>query len=224
MNWTLYTLVAAMGICAASSPALAQEAQPGPYGVVRAGVAVDSDLRFRDDDRVAPSTFPKNTDFKPGFNGELGAGYDLGAIRLEGTVGYSQVKLDRKRSGAGFADDGRVRALNLGVSGYFDLPVSETVAPFIGGGIGASRVNARLARGVGVPVATSGFRDKDWGFQWHLDAGIGIKAGERTTVELGARYTRTSGLKFEGANGAAATDFRPRLSSTSVMLGVRQGF
>ena len=40
----------------------------------------------------------------------------------------------------------------------------------------------------------------------------------------GARYTRTGELRLDGVNGATATDFRPRLASTSVMLGVRQGF
>ncbi len=227
MNRSVCTIAAA-ALCAVASPSFAQDAAPdaatGAYGVVRAGVAVDSDLRFRDRDRAAPSTLPKNADFKPGFTGEIGAGYDLGAFRLEGTVGYSQVKLDRKRAGAGFADDGRVRALNLGVSGYFDIPVSETVTPFVGGGVGATRVEGRLARSIGTPAAVSAFRDRDWGFQWHLDAGVGIKAGDRTTVELGARYTRTSALKFEGANGARAAEFGPRLGSTSVMVGLRQGF
>lgn len=206
----------------AAAPVTAQDA--GPYVVARAGVAVDSDLKFRDRDRTAPSTYPENVDFKPGFTGEVGGGYDFGAFRVEGTIGYSQVKLDRKRAGAGFADDGRVRALNLGVSGYFDIPTGSAVTPYVGGGVGASRVDARLARVGATPTAVSSFRDKDWGFQWHVDAGVGIKAAERTTVELGARYTRTSALRFDGANGAAATEFEPRLASTSVMLGIRQGF
>ncbi len=224
MSRILYSVAAAIGICAAASPSFAQDTGTGAYGVVRAGVAVDSDAKFRDRDRAAPSSFPKNIDYKPGFTGEIGAGYDLGAFRLEGTVGYSQVKLDRKRAGTSFADDGRVRALNLGLAGYFDIPVSEAVVPFVGGGIGASRIDARLARASATPTSTSAFRDKDWGFQWHLDAGVGIKAAERTTIELGARYTRTSALRLEGANGVTATDFRPRLANTSIMLGVRQGF
>lgn len=224
MRSILYTLFAAVGACAIASPSFAQEAQPGAYGIVRAGVAIDSDFRFPDRDRRAPSNYPENVDFKPGFIGEIGGGYDLGAFRLEGTVGYSHVKLDRKRAGNGFADDGRARAFSVGVSGYFDIPASEAVVPFVGGGIGASRVDARLARIGGAPDSLSGFRDKDWGFHWHFDAGVGIKASERTTIELGARYTRTSALRLEGMGGATATDYRPRLSNTSIMLGIRQGF
>lgn len=221
---SLTTFATILFVVGAASPVLAQDADQGAYGVVRAGVAVDSDFRFKESNRAAPSTLPKNVDFKPGFTGEIGGGYDFGSFRLEGTVGYSKVKLDRKRAGPDFADDGRARALNLGVSAYFDLPVSETVTPYIGGGIGASRIDARLARSTLTPVATSSFRDKDWAFQWHVDAGLAVKAGERTTVELGARYTRNSALKFDGVNGATATEFNPRISSTSVMLGLRQGF
>lgn len=221
---TRFRVLLVLSLCAAASPALAQAEDQGGYAVARAGITVDSDMKFRERDRTAQSVLPANADFKPGFTGEIGAGYDLGAFRLEGTVGYSQVKLDRKRAGAGFADDGRVRAFNLGLSGYFDVPVSKTVVPFVGGGVGASRVDARLARAGAAPAASSAFREKDWGFQWHLDAGVGIKAAERTTIELGARYTRTSALRLEGTNGATAADFRPRLSSTSVMLGLRQGF
>lgn len=219
------TLAMAALLGAAASPALAQVDADvrGPYGVLRAGVVADTDLKFRGDDAAAPSTFGSNADFKRGFTGEVGAGYDMGAFRLEGTIGVGQAKIDRKRNGLGFADDGRARTLNLGVSAYFDIPLGDTIVPYVGAGVGASRVNARLAR-TSATGTTSAFNDKDWGFNWHVDAGLGIKASERTTIEVGARYGRISALRLDGFNGAQATDFRPRLVSTSVMLGLRQIF
>lgn len=215
----------ALSLLGFSTPVFAQDtAETGVYGVLRAGVLADTDLRFRDTGRVDPDVFPRNVDFRPGFTGELGAGYDFGGFRLEGTVGYAQAKLNRKRAGPTFTDDGRVRALNLGVSGYVDIPVSDTVVPFIGGGIGASRVDARLER-VGVAsVGNSRFDDKDWGFQWHIDAGLGVKAAQNTTIEFAGRYTRTTRLDFEGSNGATPSEFSPRLSNLSFMLGLRQAF
>lgn len=132
-------------------------------------------------------------------------------------------------SSGGFAADGRTRSLDLGVAGYVDLPVSRTVVPFIGAGIGASRVDARLSRLGGTPLAGSSYADKDWGFRWHADAGIGFRASPQTTIELGARYARVSELRFDGATGpasgpAAADDFKPRLSSVSGTIGVRHVF
>lgn len=215
----------------AASPAAAQDAdRSGPYAVARAGVAADSDLKFKDRDAAAPSTVRRNEDLKPGFTGELGAGYDLGGFRLEGTVGYANASLDRDRAGgAGLSVDGRARQLTLGLSGYADIPTGSAITPYVGGGVGASRVDARLSRTGGTPAAGSRFSGKDWGFQWHVDAGVGIRAAENTTVDIGARYTRTSALEFQGLSGpvgagAVADGFKPRLSSVSALVGVRQRF
>lgn len=65
----------------------------------------------------------------------------------------------------------RLRSLNLGLSAYADIPLDEMIVPYIGGGIGASRVDGLLTRGWGTPATVASFDDKDWGFQWHLDAG-----------------------------------------------------
>ena len=204
---------------AATSAAQAQD--EGPYGVVRAGVAIDGDLKPRDQ---APVILNDDIDFKPGFTGELGIGYKISNFRLEGTVGYTTAKIDSERSGGGFNPDDRVRSLNLGLSAYADIPVSDTIVPYIGGGVGASRVDVRLIRSLGTPATVARFYDKDWGFQWHLDAGVGIKAAERTTIELGARYTRTSSVRVDGFAGALPGEYRPRLSNVSAMIGIRQGF
>jgi opacity protein-like surface antigen len=227
---SLLVLVAAT---VAAAPAHAQDERvTGPYGVARAGVAFDGDARFRDRDTAAPATFERNTDYKPGFTGEIGGGYDFGGFRLEATVGYAQAKLDRENaSEGGFTADGRTRSLNLGIAGYVDIPVGEVIVPYVAAGIGASRVDARLSRLGGTPAAGSRFDDKDWGLRWHADAGIGIRATPRTTIEIGARYTRVSKLEFEGQTGlatgtpvAVADSFRPRLDSVSGTLGVRHVF
>lgn len=216
---------------AAAAPAQAQgERAPGMYGVVRAGAALDSDLKLKKADVAAPATVRRDEDFKPGFTGEVGAGYDSGGFRLEGTVGYSNAELDQKRAAVtGFTSDGRAKALTLGLAGYADIPTGSAVTPYVGGGIGATRVDARFSRIGGMPAASSRFAGKDWGFQWHLDAGVGIRAAANTTVELGARYTQVSALDYKGfsgpvGTGAVADGFKPKLASTSVLLGLRQLF
>lgn len=215
-----------LATCFGASPVLAQNSNGGVYGVIRGGVAVDSDLRFKERDTAPPATVRRNEDLKAGFNGEVGVGYQTGFVRVEGTVGYTQANIDRQRA---VGSDGRTRSLNLGLSAYADIPTGSIVTPYIGGGIGASRVDARFDRLTGSPAAGSRFSDKDWGFQWHLDAGLGIRAAENTTIELGARYTQTTALEFRGASGlvgdgALADSFRPRLSSTSILAGIRQRF
>lgn len=215
-------LVGATALSAMPTAAQSLEKVAGPYGVLRAGVAADTDVRLRETD-AALGSFRRNSDFKPGFAGEIGGGYDFGGFRLEGTIGYATAKLDRNRQQIDGAD-GSARALNLGIAGYVDLPLSRTVVPYVGAGIGASRVRASLTR-PGVTAGTdSRFDGRDWGFSYHVDAGLGLRVAPRTTVELGARYMTTSNLDFGGRNGLAAQNFRPRLSSVSALLGVRQVF
>jgi opacity protein-like surface antigen len=227
MSYRLFLLsLTALAASIASAPAIAQDSpSTGLYGVARAGTTLDTNARFPDNDRRAPATVQRDTDYERGFNGEIGVGYDTGPFRLEATAGYQTAKLDEKRASiGGFTADGRVKTLTFGVAGYIDIAASERVVPYIGGGIGASRVNSRLSRVTGTPAAGSRFSDKDWGLNWHLDAGVGIAATPSTTIELGGRYSRTSKLEFTGASGGAPDSFRPRLSGWSAMLGVRQVF
>ncbi|WP_137863246.1 MULTISPECIES: outer membrane beta-barrel protein [unclassified Sphingomonas] len=212
--------IAATGV----TPAAAQDGQPtGIYGVARAGLSIDTDARLQGNNPTG--TLQRDTDYRRGFNGELGIGYDAGPFRLEGTVGYTTAGVDKKKAATGgFTADGRTKALTIGAAGYFDLPVSERVVPYVGGGIGLSRVDSRLSRLSGSPATGSRYSGKDWGFNWHLDAGLGIAATQSTTIELGARYSRTSSLRFDGFNGASKAEFRPRLSGWSALVGIRQAF
>lgn len=226
--------------------------EAAPYVVARAGVQIDSDLKLRRPDTVAPSRLLRDIDAKPGVTGELGAGYDFGGFRLEGTVGYGTAAVDREwlsdRTSTG---SGRLKSLDLGVAGYVDLIPGARFSPFLGGGIGASRVDARVARLAPAVVATGttaprpgtpaaraaeagriGTRmdDRDWGFKWHLDAGAGYNVAPGTTLEIAGRYSRTTSLDLQGRSIAAVgrpavtRSFEPRQSSASILLGLRQKF
>ncbi len=218
---------AALAIAAAGiTPAAAQDDQStGVYGVARAGLSIDSNARLQGKNPTTGTTLQRDTDYKRGFNGELGIGYDTGPFRLEGTVGYTTAGVDKKQAATGgFTADGRTKALTIGAAGYFDIPMSAHVVPYVGGGVGMSRVSSRMSRLSGSPATGSRYSGKDWGFNWHLDAGVGIAATQSTTVELGARYSRTSSLRFDGFNGTTKAQFRPRMSGWSAMLGIRQAF
>lgn len=252
------TVAACAGIV--TQPALAQTKASGPYAVARAGVQVDADLRLPKTPKTgpaaagqtpAPSIMPQGIDAKPGFTGELGMGYDFGGFRLEGTVGYDTASVNTKRlAEKGFRADGRVKSLDIGVAGYVDLNPGGSINPFLGGGIGASRVDATASRLIDPAPATApaagarpapsaglaGTRinSRDWGFRWHLDAGVAFALTPETTLELAGRYTRTSSLTLNGTSSRLATatvpaitttqSFKTRASSTSLMLGIRQAF
>ena len=241
---TRILLSAAVAAFLVPAAALAQNVPvTGPYVVGRLGSTVDADVKFSNQDRAAPSTFTGNADFKPGFTGELGAGYDFGAFRLEGTVGYANNGVARPsrraRAPARYDDKGRLNALTIGVAGYFDIATGSAITPYVGAGIGASRVGLRLERNDGLAAGGSRIVDrnnKDWGFAWHVDGGVGFAVAPRTTLDVGVRYARTNGLTFDGQTGAfdgplpagavqpVARDFKPRATSLAALVGLRHTF
>ncbi len=216
--------------CAAiPTAAVAQDdaATTGPYAVVRAGLGIDADLRLRAADRAAPSDFRESADGKRGWTGEVGVGYNLGGVRVEGTVGYARNVLNRRTAAqqASFDAGGRLSKLDIMLNGYVDLIPDSTITPYIGAGIGLARVSSRLQRTAGL-VGGTRLNDRDWGFAYQGNAGIAFKLSEKATVDVGIRHQRITGINLDGQVGAAATArrFNTSYRSTSALIGLRFGF
>jgi opacity protein-like surface antigen len=213
-------------VLATTTSAVAQtDPVKGIYAVARAGASVSSEQKFDIDDLPSQSTFTDKTKYKTGVTGEIGAGYDFGLFRLEQTIGYMGNDLNAKDTALdGFAAGGRTRTYTVSINGYIDIPLHSVVVPYVGGGIGASRVEADLTR-VGTTTGSgSSYSGKDWGMTFHGDVGVGVHVTPKATVELGGRYTQTGSLKFQGQNLGSAATFQPKLHSLSALLGVRYVF
>lgn len=214
-----------------ATPALAQsnsgpnEDQPtgtsGFYAVGRVGGTMGNKGKLD----IDSSVFKKDSKYKAGLTGEIGGGYDFGMFRLEQTIGYSDLKLDHKKSDTdSISSDGRSRMFSVIVSGFVDIPVSKLIVPYVGGGAGIARVDSKLSGTDTSSGDTSSFDGKKYGLLLHADAGIGFNVAPHTTLEVGGRYTRISGLKFKGENLGVETNFKPKLSSLSGLVGVRYVF
>lgn len=139
----------------------------------------------------------------PGGIGTITTAADNG-YRLGGALGYfftrhlsAEVELSYARSdldtldvvsktfpkGTGPLDaKGSASTLSGMVNGYLSLPM-DGVRPYVGGGIGVTRVSANGAGFAGVPGETD---DSDNAFTWQLMAGVGFQLAPN--LELGARY------------------------------------
>lgn len=212
------------GLLAASPAAAQEEPARGIYVVARGGASINPDQKFDTSFLPASSTFSEKTKYKTGVTGQIGGGYDFGMFRLEQTIGYtsSDLKLDDAQTG-GFAATGRTKSFSMSVAGYVDIPLSSILVPYIGGGVGGARVEADLARVSRAGIGSS-YSGKDWGLLWHADAGVGINVRPQTTLEVGARYTQTSGLKFDGQNAGISTVYEPKLRNLSGTVGIRHIF
>ncbi|MCJ2185947.1 outer membrane protein [Novosphingobium beihaiensis] len=208
----------------AAAPVQAQDDDGhGIYGVARAGASFQPKQTLDGSDFDVSDTFEKDTKYKSGLTGEIGAGYDFGIVRVEQTIGYTRHNPKNLDLGD-LVGDGSFNAYNLSLNAFVDLPVSKVFVPFVGGGAGVARVDADLARADTVANLSSSYSGKDWGFMWHADAGIGVRLSSKATVELGARYTRISSLKFDGQNNGEAAVFDPKMSTLSGTLGLRYSF
>lgn len=212
--------------CALASPAAAQdEPVKGPYVVVRGGASITSDQKFDLEALPGSSTFERKTKYKTGATGQIGGGYDFGMVRIEQTIGYSTNSLDERDARSGtLAATGKSKSLSMTLAGYVDLPVSRVFVPYVGGGIGAARVEANQSRIDSVTGAGSSYSGKDWGLMWHADAGIGINVMPKTTLEIGGRYSQTDKLSFQGQNAGTAATFEPKIRNISATVGVRHVF
>lgn len=167
-------------------------------------------------------TFPRDTvsEFdSPGLPGGVGTittAADNG-YRLGGALGYfftrhlsAEVELSYARSdldtlnvvsiltptGSGPLNaKGSASTLSGMVNGYFSLPMEGGIRPYVGAGIGVTRVSANGAGFADVPGETD---DSDNAFSWQLMAGVGFKLAPN--LELGARY------RFQHINGYSLTN------------------
>ncbi len=144
------------------------------------------------------------------ISGVAGYRTDSG-FRVEAEFGYSRSGVDRHRNltaggtvidgldvavltrgapsasnprvGAVIADGARGRTTNLSAfaNAYYDIPTGGAVQPYLGGGLGVSRVNVRYAPS-NVPVAAG----KQTKFAYQAIAGVTVKAN--SSFELFAQY------------------------------------
>jgi opacity protein-like surface antigen len=119
---------------------------------------------------------------------------------------------------------------------YVDLGTWWQMTPFIGAGVGMSRITIHSFRdagttgGAGSP--TMGFADaaSTWNFAWAAHAGIAYQVTKNFTVELAYRYlslgTGKSGdiRTFDGVNNINNPMEFKNLTSHDVKLGVRWAF
>jgi opacity protein-like surface antigen len=130
---------------------------------------------------------------------------------------------------------------------YVDLGTWWCVTPFIGAGVGASRVtisgftdtgfnNANFT-GLGVPVVSgppvasfaSALTDSKWNFAWAVHAGVGYKISPNVTLELAYSYVNlgdgVTGVAstFDGSSGGHVFKFND-ITSHDLTLGVRWNF
>ena len=120
------------------------------------------------------------------------AGYDFGAVRLEGEIGYKRATarealISNSIETTPAADllsydvDGRSTALSVMLNGLFDFG-DGPFSGYLGGGIGAARVKQRLV----VPSLNRSLNGRDSGIAYQLIGGV--RYAVTPNIDLGLKY------------------------------------
>ena len=118
---------------------------------------------------------------------------------------------------------------------YLDLGTWKNITPFIGAGLGASRITIHSFRDAGIDSVANGGGPtlayandaSKWNFAWALHAGLAYDVTPNFTIELAYRYLHLGHGKtgdiiaFDGSNSVNNPMHFKDITSHDVKLGVR---
>jgi opacity protein-like surface antigen len=206
------------------------------------------------------SSFQETTNFDSAGTYQVGAGYQFnswfradvtgqyrGSANFKGTDVFSGPLNGQVFNGQDNYSASKSELLFL-ANAYVDLGTWWCVTPFVGAGIGTSRVSISGFTDTGVsniqtpgggaprfvsgpPVASfaSAASGSEWNFAWALHAGLAYKVTPNVTVEFAYSYVNlgngTTGVAstFDGSSGGHVFKFN-NITSNDVKLGVRWNF
>ncbi len=208
MIWTITTI--AIGGATAS----AQEWYAGAF----AGWNNTSDTEFE----TALGTI--DTTFNKGAIWGLSGGYRLGnGVRLEGEVSWRDADVDNHKLGGAILDGskGAAKSRSFMANALYDFNRDGKVQPYIGGGIGWSKIDYDS---FGVDAVPDVLNDDDGVFAYQGIAGLSIGLSERFDIFGEYRYFKAQdpSVTTSEASGAVKTDIG--YQSQDFVLGLRLSF
>lgn len=166
-----------------------------------------------------------------GAQGGFGYAFDNG-LRFEGVVGYRGGDLTVSPTisgtlpGTQVSPEGTAAIMDLMINGIYDFNADGTVRPYIGVGVGGTRIRAKASNRItGVAPnlsASNGFSDTAAGLAWQGLAGIGFALSDRLTLDLGYKYFTASELEFDGKHTSVAYDVD--YTDHTATIGLRYAF
>ena len=203
-------------ICAAPSIA---SAKTTPYVRVAGGLGMAQNT----DAKMTDGTELKDVlEWKSGaaFEGAVGAKMDM--FRAEVAFGYQSADLDKFTVGGGSITGDALEAagvtlsesvFSVMVNAYADFDIDGGVTPYLMGGVGYANVDLKVDGDLlNGPVSSS-----NSAFAWQIGAGVGVKAAENITVDLGYRYFVTADV--DGGDGV-----KLNCGASNILLGLRYDF
>jgi outer membrane protein OmpA-like peptidoglycan-associated protein len=200
-----------------AGPAFATE---GWYGKVDAGYGFDGSLET---DRLTTPAFGGDLGLDNDWMEDVGIGYGFSnGFRLEGEIAHRYNAIE---GGSTVQNGGNTQVYTGMINALIDLNQGGAVQPYFGVGVGIGRVDANAADGpANSKAVTAFFDDSDTALAYQGLLGLGFKASEQLTFDVGYRYMMIPNLEFAGRNGAAARQYEADYKHQAVTVGLRWQF
>jgi len=168
--------------------------------------------------------------YDTGYAFTAAVGRKVEYVRFEGELSYRAS--DMKDEHYSYSDDsisvsasagGDVETTSLMLNTYFDIDTGTRFTPFIGGGIGAAYINAKIwAKGTveedgEVWHESESADDYDIVFAYQGIVGIAFSLSDDTALDFSYRYFATSDPEFDGG-------VEGEYAGHNLMLGLRYSF
>ena len=194
-----------------------------PYLSVFGGYTKPSNNEFRTNTGTVRSDFDDGFGFGAAFGGRLGQVGANHRWRVEGELSYrsNNVKSLSLNGTSATGPTGKMKSTSLMLNGYIDFNEASDFTPYLGAGLGLSKVDAD---NFGSSTTPTILNDGDTVFAYQAIAGIGWDISSRTELFLEYRYFATEdvGVRTTPAAGAVSTNLS--YDTNNVFLGVRFGF
>jgi opacity protein-like surface antigen len=252
MGRLLKTIVfGAIGLTMPAMAAMAADVPPPPYYPPPPPQASNWYLRFDGGFKFfgtpAASVLAPNTGYLVPGTGEFidevlypgglvsfGIGYDApGAFRWDVTADYEWTDFFGRLVCVGCANNteysleyAHIRAWTFLLNAYWDLQTNGAITPYIGAGIGASRLTTSSVYFLN-PDGTNGVHTgaSRWNLAWALMAGVTIEVNDRVDLDVGYKYVRlgTAVANADLTLDPGAQILYQNIRAHEVRFGVRVG-
>jgi opacity protein-like surface antigen len=178
---------------------------------------------YRADSAVAAPGFasPVLNDLGKGVSGGAGVGYKSDWLRTDFTLDYTGI--DYRGTIASPGDTTATLGAVTGLfNGYLDLGTWYCLTPYIGAGVGASRIRTSDYASTQAPPFTAGLSNTQWKFAWSFVAGTALNFSPSFAVDVGYRYLNLGDVST--ASDAFGQMTLKNIAAHQVRVGARWSF
>jgi len=157
-----------------------------------------------------------------GYTGNVAIGRyldDIRVLRLEVEGVYAGADINNT---AGFKTSGDISNASLMVNFLYDIQTGTPWTPFLGGGIGYSRVAINNLRDVA--TGTTFIDSSDSAFAYQFKGGVAYQFNPAWAVTVAYRYFATDNLSFTGTSAAPGAAKSSGTRSHNAEVGFRYNF